>query len=544
MLAHNTKPGHSQPPILNLTSLITTRELGVRRFGNLSWQGRALAVVVVIGGLLRFYRLGSQSYWADEWTTVMWTHLGLRALIVAISREESTPPLYYLAASAWTKVFGVGAMGLRSLSALAGTATIPVVYCAGRTLVSRSAGLVAALLVGTSPFLIWYSQEARSYALFTLLTSLALLMFARALRQPSVKALVGWAAFSELALATHYFAAFVIVPEAVWLFVGLPALRRAIAIVSAQVVAFGAALAPLAIIQQSTGNAKWIAHLPLSQRLAQIPRQFAIGVTNPPVWLVSALAFLTVIYLVMAAVQSIKREVLKQALPWACICVAVVLVSVVLAATGIDFVLTRNLIPASILLALTAGAIVGAQHRYAPVLTASLVAAGLASAFVISDTRVADQRADWRAAARAMGHSSDPRLIVLPTGSWDGVAVPITLYLAGSRGMPASASVTEIDVLGRTVPSLYARDASSDYELSLLACWWGAPCSVRSAPLPASPPNPSFRLIDVRRVGEFTVLRYRSRSPVLLTDRAMADFALMNRLSDIVLEQNATPSGP
>ena len=38
------------------------------------------------------------------------------------------PPLYYLLAWVWAEVSGLGAVGLRSLSALAGVATVPVAY--------------------------------------------------------------------------------------------------------------------------------------------------------------------------------------------------------------------------------------------------------------------------------------------------------------------------------------------------------------------------------------------------------------------------------
>ena len=36
--------------------------------------------------------------------------------------QETTPPLYFMLAWGWAKVFGFGEEGLRSLSALAGTA--------------------------------------------------------------------------------------------------------------------------------------------------------------------------------------------------------------------------------------------------------------------------------------------------------------------------------------------------------------------------------------------------------------------------------------
>src|SRR5438876_576650 len=80
-----------------------------------------------------------------------------------------TPPFYYMLAWGWAKLFGTGEVGLRSLSALAGTLTIPAAYAAGRALSSRRAGLIAAALFAVNPLLVWYSQEARAYALLALL---------------------------------------------------------------------------------------------------------------------------------------------------------------------------------------------------------------------------------------------------------------------------------------------------------------------------------------------------------------------------------------
>ncbi len=99
-----------------------------------------------------------------------------------VRASESNPPLYYVLAWGWSKLFGTGEAGLRSLSALFGAATIPLAYLIGKDLLSRRAGLITAALVALNPMLIWYSQEARSYALLVLLCAASLLFFLRARR--------------------------------------------------------------------------------------------------------------------------------------------------------------------------------------------------------------------------------------------------------------------------------------------------------------------------------------------------------------------------
>ena len=103
----------------------------------------------------------------------------------AVGFSESAPPLYYALAWVWTQLTGTGEFGLRSLSALAGVATVPVAYLLGAELRGRRAGIVAAALVAVNPMLLWYSQEAAPTRCCVLLTrALAALLRARARPRP------------------------------------------------------------------------------------------------------------------------------------------------------------------------------------------------------------------------------------------------------------------------------------------------------------------------------------------------------------------------
>src|SRR3954462_6737220 len=185
-----------------------------------------LAGITVAGALLRFLTLDVQSYWLDEVATVNILHKGFGDMISAVGSGESTPPAYYVVAWLWAKLFGTGEVGLRSLSAVFGTATIPLAFVLGRELDGRRTGVIAAALCAFNPLLIWYSQEARSYALMVLLTGLSLLALLRALDDPSPRRVLAWALASIAAIATHYFAGFLIGAEALWLLYRSPAHGR------------------------------------------------------------------------------------------------------------------------------------------------------------------------------------------------------------------------------------------------------------------------------------------------------------------------------
>src|SRR3954452_2460761 len=143
-----------------------------------------LLVVVGIAAAavaLRFWDLGAQSYWYDEAITVDLVHGSFGHMLAGVHDHEATPPLYFALAWLWAHIFGDSETGLRSLSAVVGVLTVPVAYLVGREVAGRRTAVIVAAFAALSPALIWYSQEARSYALMVLLCALSLLFFVRAL---------------------------------------------------------------------------------------------------------------------------------------------------------------------------------------------------------------------------------------------------------------------------------------------------------------------------------------------------------------------------
>ncbi len=93
-------------------------------------------------------------------------HASLGSTLRAVVHTENTPPLWYLIAWVDSRVLGDGEVALRLPSALAGIATVPVAWLIGSELAGRRAAVLAAALVAVNPLFVWYSQEARAYALF------------------------------------------------------------------------------------------------------------------------------------------------------------------------------------------------------------------------------------------------------------------------------------------------------------------------------------------------------------------------------------------
>src|SRR3954463_10784875 len=140
----------------------------------------ALVALTALAAAIRFASLSGQSFWLDESYALGNIRFHSFAGMFDWMRvHEMTPPLYFLLARAWTHVFGFGEVGFRSLSALLGTAVVPLVYAAGAAFRSRRLGLIAAGFAAFSPVMIWYSQEGRNYALVLFLAAVAFLAFAR-----------------------------------------------------------------------------------------------------------------------------------------------------------------------------------------------------------------------------------------------------------------------------------------------------------------------------------------------------------------------------
>lgn len=135
--------------------------------------------ITLVGASLRIFHLGSESIYFDEAASWRFAHVPYKELWGSGLRYEVEPPLYYSLQRMWL-VFGESEAALRSISALFGTLTIPIVYLIGRLVSGRSVGLIAAALTATSGIHLWYSQEARVYALliaFALVAAWGVLLF-------------------------------------------------------------------------------------------------------------------------------------------------------------------------------------------------------------------------------------------------------------------------------------------------------------------------------------------------------------------------------
>lgn len=464
----------------------------------LSWHLQALLGVTLLAAILRFSTLGTQSYWYDEAITVGLVRRPFHGMLSAIPHSESSPPLYYLLAWGWSKLFGTGEAGLRSLSALFGTATVPAAYVAARALISARTGLITAAFIAVSPFLIWFSQEARAYALLVFLGTLSLGFFGHALARNATRPLTWWAIVSSLAMATHYFAVFLVAAEGAWLLYRFPD-RRAVARVLGILALAAAALTPLAVYQaHDYRRTSWIPNsVSLGGRAAYVLHQFVVG-AYPVSHIQPIVIAVPVVVLIGLFVWTEPRErnggLLALGLGVAALGApfGLALVGDLFLGGRGDYFIFRNVIVAAVPLTIAAAAITGARRAGWRGSVAAALACLLLVAISIDISRRPDlQRPDARGVAAALGFSAGPRAIVL-----EPRYLPLKLYRPDLRDLGTGrARVTEIDLV----------DESTD------------PTAQSGFPLP-----PGFHQVEISHVQAFTIVRVRAARPRLVTRSSLA----------------------
>ena len=473
----------------------------------------ALLGITAAAAVVRFATLDVQSFDHDEAVTAIRViHPSLFDTLSAVADSERSPPLYYVLVWGWSKIFGIGEVGLRSLSALFGTLTVPLAYAAAARLGwSRRVALYAAAFVALNPYLVWYSQEARSYALMVLFATAALVYFARSLERPSPASLAMWALASALALSSHYFAAFLIVPQALWLVIRSESRQRAI-LATAAVAAVGLALIPLAANQEEGGRRTGFTETALASRVGETglnfvaseePAPFAGDGKTDAVQLVAAAGgvFLLAVAIALLATRASGHEQ-AGAVAAGVVGGGALALPLLLALVGLDFVNPRNLIGALVPLLIVIAIGFGCRGAGKAGLAGGAATCALfVGVLVVVDVSAQMQRPDWRGAAQALASPAQPRVLVVPRNGDD----PLAYYLgAGKQALGSRLLSREIDVV------------STNYRVK--------------------PPGEPFELVhEERRAPFFLLWRYRARRPHPIRMRDLADRQVLSERSTVLV---------
>lgn len=177
-----------------------------------------ILLAMAVGTGLRFYRLGEQSLWFDDYNNYVCVlepaFKGYWESIFGVcSFNGEQVPLFFLVFFAWSRLVGTGLVAMRALSVCLGVATIPLVFLTGKRMFGRTAGGVAALCFALSPVHIFYGQEVRQCALVALLGAASIYALVKAYQDGRTSSWILHFACNVLLLWTHLFGAFLLLAE-------------------------------------------------------------------------------------------------------------------------------------------------------------------------------------------------------------------------------------------------------------------------------------------------------------------------------------------
>jgi drug/metabolite transporter superfamily protein YnfA len=346
------------------------------------------------------------------------------------------------------------------------------------------------------------------------MAALAVLCFLRALREPTPGALTAFAVSGALALLTHYFAVFLLVPMCLWLVLEHRAHRRLTLAAVAAVGAVGVALLPLISAQGGRGT-QWIGRWPLGERLEAIPQYYLTGESGAPlghgVELLIALPVLGGLF--FGLWRGLTRLEERQALIVLVLSACGVLIPVVLLVFGLDYLAPRNLVAAMIPLTALLALVIAAQRtgRVGAALAGVVALAFLAMSVDVNlSPRL--QRGDWRGVAKVLrGTPANERVIT----TVELGAAPLEYYLPPLHNLARGGAVTvsEIDETGY-------------------------------APLRASagrPPAPGFHLSSRYDVNGLIVYRFLSRSPRKVSEAALRRHVITEAHPEVLVSEDQAP---
>jgi hypothetical protein len=319
-----------------------------------------------------------------------------------------------------------------------------------------------------------------------------------------------------LALATHYFAVFVVVPEAVIL-VRLASKRRVAVAAVGLVAATGASLLPLALHQQSMGHAAWISSASIFGRMAITPLDFLVAFD------LTSAALPVAAIVVMAALVGLARLATSRLSggPGPRLIVAMLVVTFILplglALGGLDYLDPRNLIVALVpsLVLLSMGFAAPARHRLGVAAAGVFCLASLA-VVLLTAWEPKYHSEDWRAAASDLGPPRVDRIVIATPGGF--ARKPLQFYLPGSQSLSNNDDpAEEVDVLA--LPRQGSSTPRAMLHLSM----------------------PRFRLVTRDFDGRFLVWRYRPTGPRRLS-LAQLEPEVSRSGADVIWQGSSTPT--
>lgn len=187
-----------------VTARETSQATEIEPANKIHWVG--LLLVLFANVAVRVHCLSCKPFWFDECFSAEVARLDWRNFLHLMWWREANMSLYYVLLRIWLHL-GHGPEWIRGLSVLMAAGAVLSVYWVARLLFDRRIALMSAALLAFNAFDLRYSQEARSYELFVLLTALSSGFLISWLRLPNNRhKRLGYILTMILAAYAHFYA--------------------------------------------------------------------------------------------------------------------------------------------------------------------------------------------------------------------------------------------------------------------------------------------------------------------------------------------------
>lgn len=431
----------------------------------------AIVAAFAVAAFLRLDALGEPSYWLDEIL-----HQQITTDVAALpwwrwfrTLHAEHGALYYLTQLA-TRLFGTSEWAGRLAAAAFGIATVPLAWLVLRR---KHAGTVAAILLAVSPLHVYFSREARSYALLTLLAAALMLVLLRGRSLVAAALVLVGMLYTSAVAAPIIVAAFLVAALCAF---ALREERRWYATVAAFcVVTLG--LFRVVYAARPVTDANWPGFPEVNaQFLTALVRTFSVSALGMEIAGRTAIAML--VFAIAGIVVLIRGE-RRDAIVIVGMTLLPLTISLAVLKTLDHFYAARYVMPAVFGYCVLAGIGIAALARWAPVALA--VAAVTAVQLWPSARTEPFLKLDWRAVAAMIVNHAQPGDVVMPAEAWSDVS--LRYYLAQQPRPPRIVLMPHVELAERFRKTEKIWFVSAGYDDSEMRRWLCALPMVAASPL-------------------------------------------------------------
>lgn len=168
--------------------------------------------------ILKFLYIDTPAIGGDEPFSIFYSQADFTT-ILELSQHENNPPFFTMLLKLWTGYFGLSPISVRFLPLIFSSLTAAFIYIYVNEIANKNFGFIASGLFTFSNYHIYFSHEARPYALFGLLTILALHFAFRLLKHGRKSAFIILTIINVLLIYNHFFGFFVLMIELLMLII-------------------------------------------------------------------------------------------------------------------------------------------------------------------------------------------------------------------------------------------------------------------------------------------------------------------------------------